>query len=196
MSSLQLDAPTERAAVNLLRHLEWQADGFSLVFVFADVGVSMQLADWLDERLILNGQPLTRAMADDTFVHQPEGAVDDLMARVAELSAQPGAFWFGAQRHPSDEAWNRARRLYLARLNERRFLLERDMHRPLVLVLPANFRPEVRAIAPDIWHVRSLSEELRAPQPTVPADFPVDVPPHLPVAPVESEAAVPAYVEW
>ena len=162
MAALALDAATERVAVNLLRHLEWQADGFSLVFLFADVGPSLQLADWLDQRLVLQGRALQREEVRDHFVAAPEAAVDVLVARFAEMSAQPGASWFGLQRHPSDARWNRARSLFLARLNERRFLLERDLSRPLVLVLPADFRSEARNIAPDIWHVRALSEELRS----------------------------------
>ena len=75
MAALALDAATEQVAVNLLRHLEWQADGFSLVFVFADVGPSLQLAEWLDERLALQGQPLQRAEASDDFMREPEAAV-------------------------------------------------------------------------------------------------------------------------
>ncbi len=162
MAALALDAATERVAINLLRHLEWQADGFSLVFLFADVGPSLQLADWLDQRLVLQGRALQREEVRDHFVAAPEATVDALVARCAAISARPGASWFGLQRHPSDARWNRARSLFLARLNERRFLLERDLSRPLVLVLPADFRSEARNIAPDIWHVRALSEELRS----------------------------------
>ncbi|MGH8582416.1 MAG: tetratricopeptide repeat protein, partial [Gammaproteobacteria bacterium] len=193
MAALALDAPTERIAVNLLRHLEWQADGFSLIFLFADVGPSLQLADWLDQRLALHERPLQRQEAKDEFARNPEAAVDALMARLAEVSSRPGALWFGAQRHPSDAQWNRARRLYLARLNERRFLMERDLRRPLVLVLPADFRPEARAIAPDIWHVRVLSEELRAPSSTGTAGE--QRPSPVPASRVV-DAATPAYAEW
>ena len=193
-ATLQLDAATERVAVNLLRHLEWQPDGFSLIFLFADVGPSLQLADWLDERLALQGRPLHRQSAKDTFVHSPEAAVDALMAELPEMSARPGATWFQLQRHPSDTQWNRGRRLFLARLNERRFLLERDLHRPLVLVLPADFRAEARSIAPDIWHVRALSEELRAPVPASTSAAPAErsIPNELPA----SAAATPAHDEY
>ena len=161
MSTLLLDPPTERIAVNLLRHLEWQAEGFSLIFLFADVGPSFQLAAWLDERLSGDGRPLQQYEVKDDFVREPEIAVDRFVAEFAAMSARPGGIWYGMQRHPGDARWNRARTLFLARLNERRFLLERDLKRPLVLVLPAHFRPEARTIAPDIWHRRHLSEELR-----------------------------------
>ena len=195
MAALALDAATERVAVNLLRHLEWQADGFSLVFLFADVGPSLQLADWLDQRLLLQERPLQRQEAKDQFARDPEAAVDALVASLAALSAQPGACWFAAQRHPSDKQWNAARSRFLARLNERRFLLERDLRRPLVLVMPADFRAEARSIAPDIWHVRTLSEELRA----APAPVPATQAPRASDTPTAAPAAVGpllAYDEW
>ncbi|HUG23662.1 hypothetical protein [Piscinibacter sp.] len=115
MAALALDAPTERVAVNLLRHLEWQAEGFSLVFLFADVGPSIQLADWLNQRLVVHGRPLWWHDVNDGFVEQPESAVDGLVQQCT-LAARPlGALWYAVQRHPSDERWNRARRTFLAR---------------------------------------------------------------------------------
>ena len=194
IAQLALDALTERTAVNVLRHLEWQADGFSLVFLFLDVGPSLQLADWLDQRLALQGRPLRRQDVRDDFVHAPEAAVDGLVARLAEISGQPGALWYGMQRHPSDARWNRARRLFLARLNERRFLLNRDLARPLVLALPSDFRAEARSIAPDLWHVRALSEELRAAIPASREDAPART--ERVLARPAIDASFPAYREW
>ncbi|MBL8392455.1 MAG: tetratricopeptide repeat protein [Candidatus Accumulibacter sp.] len=194
LPALALDAPTERVAVNLLRHLEWQYDGFSLVFLFADVGPSLQLADWLDQRLAMQGRALHRHEAKDSFVRHPEAAVDLLVDRLADLSAQPGGVWYAIQRHPGDVQWNRARTLFLARLNERRFLLERDLKRPLVLVLPAHFRAETRAMAPDIWHKRDLSEELRWLPEAVPTSVPVSMEPLATL--VAADGSLPAFAEW
>jgi tetratricopeptide (TPR) repeat protein len=193
-SALLLDAPTERIAVNLLRHLEWQHEGFSLLFLFADLGPSLQLADWLDQRLAMQGRPLQRQDAKDRFVRSPEVAVDELMAELSELSAQAGGVWYAVQRHPGDAQWNRARTMFLARLNERRFLLERDLKRPLVLVLPAAFRAATRAIAPDIWHKRDLSEELRSPTPGATPQFQVAVEPGW--REVDQTGSLPAFIEW
>jgi hypothetical protein len=196
MEPLELDAATERTAVNLLRHLEWQAEGFSLVFLFADVGPSFQLVEWLNRRLALQGRPLQQHVVDDSFVQHPEAVVEalvDICTRRAEGAA--GALWFAVQRHPGDEAWNRARLVFLARLNERRFLLEQRMPCPLVLVLPADFRPAARSIAPDIWHVRALSEELRA----VGTDSPLlqhESATETLLQPLTADVAVPAYEEW
>ena len=57
-------------AQQLLRHLEWQPEGFSLLFVFADALPAQWLADWLNAALRPAGltlqqptcaQPLARA---------------------------------------------------------------------------------------------------------------------------------------
>ena len=156
-----LDAATEKVAQHVLRHLEWQPNGFSLIFLFADVGPALRLATWLDARLVLSGNPLQRYEVDDSFVSDTERDVDALTGRLAELSRSPGAVWFGVQRYPTDDKWNRARRRFISRINERRFLLERDLDRPLILVLPVSARPEVAAMAPDLWHIRTASHQLR-----------------------------------
>lgn len=165
-ATLVLDAPTERVAVNLLRHLEWQNEGFSLVFLFADVGPSLQLADWLDQRLATQGQPLQRQDARDSFVREPEAAVDAFVASFDDLSAQPGGVWYAVQRHPGDAQWNRARTLFLARLNERRFLLERDLSEEL--------RAAAASVAPDVVRDAAMQR----------------------AAPVPDHAAMPAFDEW
>ncbi|MDN5870121.1 MAG: hypothetical protein L0H73_05300 [Nitrococcus sp.] len=190
MTAPVFDAATERVAINLLRHLEWQHDGFSLVFLFADVGAALELANWLDQRLVLQGRRLQRGEVKDSFVQEPEHEVDHLVASFAELSAEPGGVWYAMPRHPRDEAWNNARTLFLARLNERRFLLERDLQRPLVLVLPAHFRPTASRIAPDIWHRRDLSEGLRV-RPRIPADADIAERPET-----SPPARLSAYDQW
>ena len=191
---LQLDAETERVAVSVLRHLEWQDSGFSLIFLFADVGSALQLADWLDQRLALQGRSLQRVEARDNFVREPEAAVDNLVAGCAAWSVQAGAVWWSAARHPSDAAWGRARTLFLARLNERRFLLERDLLHPLVLVFPVAFKSEARAIAPDIWHKRDMSATVRSfSAPATGAMPAADLPT---TASIDSTAPLTAYAEW
>lgn len=155
-----LDPPNQLVTVNLAHHLEWQPDGFSLVFLFAAAGPALRLADWLDQQLLSLGLPLDRQELRDDFAVDPETMVGALLAQQATVSGPSGAMWLAAQHHPGDARWNRARKIFLARLNERRYLLERDFRRPLVLVFPADFRPQARNIAPDLWHVRALSGEL------------------------------------
>jgi len=160
MSDAELNS--DDIALKLLRHLEWQDEGFSIVFFFADVGAADKIFSWLNERLIISGTQLQQKKVTDLFAEDPESFVEDFISQLSEISKNAGGLWYELHRYPSDKKWNDARRKFLARLNERRFLLESQLTRPLVVVLPADFRSDTRSIAPDIWHVRALSEELRA----------------------------------
>lgn len=150
-------------AQQLLRHLEWQPEGFSLLFVFADALPAQWLADWLNAALRPAGLPLQQPTCAQQLADAPDAVVDALMAELGALAQAPGAVWLPLHHRPQHVDWDAARQRLLARLNERRFLLERDLPRPLLLVLPANFRPITREIAPDIWHIRVLSQQWRTP---------------------------------
>lgn len=169
-------------AQQLLRHLEWQPEGFSLLFVFADALPAQWLADWLNAALRPASLTLQQPTCAQPLADAPDAVVDALMAELGALAQAPGAVWLPMLAHPQQPDWDAARRKLLARLNERRFLLERDLPRPLLLVLPANFRPITREIAPDIWHIRVLSQQWRTPALSVaqnwcweklPAGFPI-----------------------
>ena len=162
MSALRLDADTERVATNLLRFVEWSDRAFSLIFLFADIGSARALADWLDERLSLSGAELQRVAPAPSFSTDPEAFVDSVVNQLTSWNDLPGAVWLQLHLNPGEPKTNDARMRFLARLNERRYLLERDLKHPLVLVLPAESRVQARTIAPDLWHVRALSEQLVA----------------------------------
>ncbi len=85
------------------------------------------------------------------------------------LAARPdpghGPLWVELRRGSDSEGWPRARRQALQRLNERRFLLERDVARPMILILPREEQRRVYVEAPDLWAVRSLTAELPTPAP-------------------------------
>ena len=185
-----LDAETERIAVTLLRHIEWQEESFSIVFLFADVGPAMWMADWLDERLRVSANPLHRLEPKERFAKSPESEVENL---IATTPLPPGAMWLALHRYPADEAWNRARRTFLARLNERRFLLERDFKRPLVIVLPVSFKEDARNVAPDLWHIRAFSGELRAEAPLLTRNRPAQPSVQKTASPAQG---LPAYAEF
>ena len=150
----------EDSAVRLLRHLEWQ-NGFSIVFLFVDDGQAERLRLWLNQRLDFAGRPIHRVIPVE-FPGEPGVLVERLLTLPHSLPVDVPV-WIEAFQHSSDVAWNDARRVFLARLNERRFLLERDFGHALVVLLPRSFRQEARNIAPDIWHVRAFSDELVAP---------------------------------
>lgn len=52
-----------------------------------------------------------------------------------------------------------SRLLLLARLNERRELMRKNIQRPMILVLPSGFQRQVRETAPDLWSIREFSME-------------------------------------
>lgn len=158
-------------AQQLLRHLEWQPEGFSLLFVFADALPAQWLADWLNAALRPASLTLQQPTCAQPLADAPDAVVDALMAELGALAQAPGAVWLPLHHHPQHADWDAARQRLLARLNERRFLLERDLPRPLLLVLPANFRPITREIAPDIWHIRVLSQQWHAPALTAAQDW-------------------------
>ena len=160
MSQPAPDSGFDEIAVRLLRHLEWQ-EGFSIVFLFVDEVQAERLRFWLNRRLDFAGRPLHR-LTPDELPGDPAGFTERFLALPAELPGRVPV-WVETFRHPADAHWNDSRRVFLARLNERRFLLERDFARALVVLLPRSFRQEARHIAPDIWHVRAFSDELVAP---------------------------------
>jgi hypothetical protein len=100
-SALALDAPTERVAVNLLRHLEWQDAGFSLVFCSPTSVPRCSSPTGSTSGWRCRAGPCSASEASDSFVRHPEAAVDELVGRFAELSAQAGGVWYALQRHPA-----------------------------------------------------------------------------------------------
>jgi tetratricopeptide (TPR) repeat protein len=159
-SPLLPEGITEDQAVALLRHLEWQADSFSVVVLFAEQTLAVSLLAWLGRHVEL--APMTRREAPDQLLEAPESWLDECLCQLTAEPPPPGATWLLLQRHPHDKLWHQARRAFLMRLNERRFLLEKSSPRPLVVVLPVNFRLEAPQVMPDLWHVRAFSFELAA----------------------------------
>ena len=168
-SKLTIDAETERVAVALLRHLDWQPGDFAIIFLFVDVGPALWLSDWINQRCQFAGRALQRWQPDRAFIEFPERLVDEFLAALPNFTSRPGAVWLEFERYPADKLWNTARASFLSRLNERRFLLERDLNRPLIVALPTAFKPTARHVAPDLWHVRAFSHQLRARAAGVPA---------------------------
>ncbi len=152
----ELDAVWRR----LRPHLEW-AQGFKLAVLFyshpAPVAALLQR---VKDMLSLNTLRL-RFVA----LQKPE-ELPTVLAQV--LAVRP----LGEARPPlwlemrlDGEAQIKATWQALSRLNERRFLLERDVACPLVLVLPAALRADLPSMLPDLWSIRSYTADL--PQPPV-----------------------------
>lgn len=57
-------------------------------------------------------------------------------------------------------AWEHARHEVLYRLNEWRAWLQQTFRRPLIVALPLAWNGKVAEVAPDLWHVRTMSARL------------------------------------
>ena len=158
-SSIDLGPQAEDAWLRLRHHLGW-SQGFALGFLFV---ATSRLADafrWRLERAYRG-----RASALQTLKPASSAtALDDVMRLAQEspslLGAMAAPLWIELQEHADDEAWDRARTLILARLNEHRELLRRRLGRPLILILPQGWQAQARQIAPDLWFVRDFSLEV------------------------------------
>jgi tetratricopeptide (TPR) repeat protein len=108
---LSLDLAFEAAAQRLLRHLEWQAQGFSMVFLFADVNAATQLAAWLDERLAPQGHALQQKIVATDFLDAPESEVDALTTLIQTTDQPLGALWWALHSYAGNTQWSRARQV-------------------------------------------------------------------------------------
>ena len=183
------DEAIEAVWRDLRHHLDW-ADGFALTLLFTrHPGPVATLRERVADGLKLHTQTL-RILAP-TSPEEARGLATEILA--AKLPPDRGPLWVELWRNPSDPDWQSARKWLLHRLNERRFLLERDLGAPLVLILPAETRGQFYVDAPDLWTIRSFSAELVAPTTQVvrPAREGIPAPsfPSGPESPAEQEWA-------
>ncbi len=173
---------------DLRPHIEW-AQGFALAFLFAGHPDPVRfLRQRLEESLQLRTLLLT-VIAPPASEEVPR-AVEQILA--ARPDPGRGPLWVEMWRGGAEQGWPQARRRALHRLNERRFLLERDVALPIVLVLAPEERGRIYIEAPDLWAVRCFTAELPAPEPpkvTSPQYELVNPAPH-------SSGPGPAEVEW
>ena len=150
----------EAVWADLRAQLEWSC-GFALIFIFISQPAQV---DALRERV--RDSLASRALRlHATKAEVAAGLVDALLGVILGTGASPdgGPLWIEVWRDSPNVEMNRARGNLLARLNERRGALETQLKAPLILLLPVEFRPQVRDIAPDLWHVRAYSAEVEAP---------------------------------
>ena len=159
--SIDLGPEAENAWLRLRHHLDW-SQGFALGFLFA---ANPRVADafrWRLERVYQSQVSKLETLQPAS----PAAALDDILHRVREslalLDDMAAPLWIELHDHTGDEAWDRARTLILARLNEHRELLRRRLGRPLILILPQGWQAQARQIAPDLWFIRDFSLEVAA----------------------------------
>ena len=142
----------------LRRHLEW-SQGFSLFFLFGRPRALAAIRERLVDALRLRSLPL-QEIAPDSAGAAPEEVVGSVLDASRPLNEIGAPVWVALDRHADDPAWNEARGRILASLNERRYLVERNVQRPLLMVLPVGYRPTALEIAPDLWAVRTFSADV------------------------------------
>lgn len=171
-------------------HLEW-AHGFSLIFLFGGHGAASRLRAYCEAAQRERGAAL-EVLAPTDPAQAGSEVLKAALAAPGSGAIADSPLWIELYRHPDDREWDAARRFVVARLNERRYLLERDFRRALVLVLPENYRDVVRELAPDLWAVRTFSAAVAPPRPVPGVAIPEPVPAFAPVA---APAAAPGRAE-
>ncbi|MEM9456032.1 MAG: SEFIR domain-containing protein [Myxococcota bacterium] len=142
----------------LAPYVQWP-EGFALVLLFAGYSAPVErLAERLERSLDRRARSLRRL--EPTKSEDVERLVVDV---VAKPSADCGALWVALWSGGGDRSWDDAVRNLLQRLNERRYLLEREVAVPVVLVLSPVVQPTLHAVAPDLWTIRSFGG--RVPEP-------------------------------
>ncbi len=90
-------------------------------------------------------------------VQAPAALASEVLPRLLSPDSYADApHWLDLSLYSGDE-WQAARLNFLARLNEQREKLRRTLSRPLILILPASEREQVKALVPDLWAIRDLS---------------------------------------
>jgi hypothetical protein len=145
-------------------HLEW-TEGFALAVLFTRHPAPVDaLRIHLQEMLSLNTLPLRRFVLE-----QPEQFEATLIGVLTSrpLNGKRPPLWLEMWRDVGSEEQRKEQRStvwqVLSRLNERRFLLERDVACPLVLILPTELRMDIPSMVPDLWSVRSFTADLPTP---------------------------------
>ena len=161
-SELPLDGDLWRE----LRHLMDWHEGFTLVLLYSDDPAAL---DAIRGRM-QDALRFQTAAIQHVVPASPASATADIVGALqadARFPSRRPPVWIDLQGSPGDDAWNRARDHVLARLNEQRSRLEREVPGLLVLSLPTHYIARIGGIAPDLWSVRTLSREVRACRPAV-----------------------------
>ena len=150
--------PADEIWSDLRRHLEW-SHGFSLFFLFGRPRGTALIRDRLVDTLRLRSLTLQQVIPSDADA-APEQVISAVLNASDPLNAIGALLWVELDRSPDDPIWNHARSWVLTALNERRYLLERDVRRPVIFVLPLGYRRIALEIAPDLWQVRTFSADV------------------------------------
>jgi len=163
MSLFELDDRIEREWLSLARKIRL-AQGFCFVVYFVeDESIAINLKERLRESLVGKRSDIVQVS-----VSGPKDLVAVTLSTVfdsADISSSLRVrrpIWVEAYRGSGEPAWEEQRANLLMRLNERRTRLEAEVRSVLVLLLPAGGSRAAATYAPDLWHIRAHSGELKA----------------------------------
>ncbi|MGZ5077741.1 MAG: tetratricopeptide repeat protein, partial [Methylobacter sp.] len=152
-----LSADEEEQWQDVSRHIEW-AERFSLIVLFVEDAL---LAESFKQRL----QQQLQGRVSGLHVLRPansETLTQDVFAEL-QRTLIPHAVvpcWLELHDHRAPE-WQPALDNFFARFNERRDPIRREFPRPFIILLPLAYKSRLREIAPDLWSIRSHTDELR-----------------------------------
>ncbi len=152
-----LDIRGEEEWRRLKTHLEW-SEGFVLGFIFSE---HPRVVDIFRERLAdLYRARVTRLQ--EWRVEEPQ-QLQTCISRLSrptqrEQALKDAPIWLDLSRldRKDESRWRDARGHFLSRLNENREPLRQRQNRPVVLILPAGERSQAKALAPDLWAIRTF----------------------------------------
>ncbi|MBL6987247.1 MAG: tetratricopeptide repeat protein [Methylobacter sp.] len=152
-----LSAGEEEQWQELSRHVEW-AERFSLIVLFVEDAL---LAESFKQRLQSQLQGRVSQLHVLRPLH-PETLTQDIFNELQHTLIPHVVVpcWLELHHHRSTE-WQQALDNFFARFNERRDLIRRDYPRPFIILLPLAYKSRLREIAPDLWSIRSHTDELR-----------------------------------
>ncbi len=156
---------------------DWRLLGRSLELAEGHFAYYLVFSNWPEQNLagkaLLNGALQARGLSLQVVVPDaPEKLVETAIAALFRDDLPPATpLWLECWRNASDPAWNLARRRLMARLNEGRGRLEKEVLRPLILLLPRDGVLRAAEDAPDMWSIRKLVVHLERPaMPGVPIE--------------------------
>ena len=151
--------PIERAWHEIRLHLK-HAKSFSVLYLFCSearlvVELQRRALNFLELRA--RTQRVLRADSADGFLATLTALVASAQSDADRVTGAP--VWLDWSRAVTDID-TEALSVALTRLNTSRSTLEQQFQRVLIVVLPEDAMPVVAAAAPDMWHIRTLSEIL------------------------------------
>ena len=170
MTPISLTPQGEQVWLRIKKHIEW-TDGFCIGFIFSEHPPVVTI---YRERLIdIFRLRVTRLQF--ILPENPEELTEYILGRIihpySHETAHGGPVWIDLSAR-SETGWPEGRLNFIARLNEHREPMRKNLGKPLVLIFPLAEKAALRAMAPDLWAIRSFTIDTSGELFTVEADRP------------------------